>query len=514
MELMEGKILKMIFQHKVILSIIIISSFLVKLYYLPFELPVTADALAYFGFAIDASVLKDYPEKIMPNDGWSIFLSFFFSLLPSTNFMDFMNLQRLVSIGLSTITIIPLYFIAKRFVNGHYPLIAVIIFAFEPRIIENSILGITESLYILLGTVSLWLFLTNESKKIYLAFLFASLFMIVRTEGFVLFFAFSAIFLLRNRIIKKSIRDYFISISVFLSALIPVLLIRTEKTGLNHVFDRIEEYSSNLISSSNTVNAGTNYFIDGTINFIKFLGWDMLPIFVFCVPVGLLVVLKNRNWDNLTILISTFIIAIPIFYIFSAGVNDSRYFYALYPIFCIFFILGLKRILKSVKNENIILLLVMIGIIISSLVFTDYRKMDVEHENEALLFANIVIDKTQVVNAFWPESKFIPISTISNLELFPTPISQLEFSPKIIIEKTLTLDEYLELGKANGLTHLIVDEKNYPTYRMPFLKDVFDNEEKYPYLIKQYDSVEHGFSYHAKIFKIDYSKYYEFLKSR
>ncbi len=514
MELMEGKILKMIFQPKIILPIIIISSFLVKLYYLPFELPVTADALGYFGFAIDASVIKDYPEKVMPNDGWPIFLSFFFSLLPSSNFMDFMNLQRLLSIGLSTITIIPLYFIAKRFVNGPYPLVAVIVFAFEPRIIENSILGITESLYILLGTISLWLFLTNESKKIYLAFLFASLFMIVRTEGFVLFFAFSMIFLFRNKIIKKSIRDYLISISVFLLALIPVLLIRTEKTGSNHVFDRIGAYSSNLISSSNTVNAGTNYFIDGTINFVKFLGWDMLPIFVFCVPIGLLVVLKNRNWDNLTILISAFILTIPIFYIFSAGVNDSRYFYVFYPIFCVFFILGLKRILKNVKNENMVLLLVMIGIVITSLVFTDYRKIDIEHENEAMLFANVVIEKTQVVNEFWPESKFIPIPTISNLDSFPIPILQLEFSPKLIYEKTLTLDEYLELGESKGLTHLIVDEKNYPAYRMSFLKDIFDNEEKYPYLIKQYDSVEHDFSYHAKIFKIDYSEYYKFLKSK
>ena len=34
--------------------------------------------------------------------------------------------------------------------------------------------------------------------------------------------------------------------------------------------------------------------------------------------------------------------------------------------------------------------------------------------------------------------------------------------------------------------------------------NVFKNEEKYPYLIKQYDSIEYGYTYHVKIFKIDY----------
>ena len=49
---------------------------------------------------------------------------------------------------------------------------------------------------------------------------------------------------------------------------------------------------------------------------------------------------------------------------------------------------------------------------------------------------------------------------------------------------------------ANALTNLGVDCK--------LVVDVFKNEEKYPYLIKQYDSIEYGYTYHIKIFKIDY----------
>ena len=33
------------------------------------------------------------------------------------------------------------------------------------------------------------------------------------------------------------------------------------------------------------------------------------------------------------------------------------------------------------------------------------------------------------------------------------------------------------------------------------------NEEKYPYLIKTFDSQENGYKYHVKIFKIDYGKF-------
>ena len=38
-----------------------------------------------------------------------------------------------------------------------------------------------------------------------------------------------------------------------------------------------------------------------------------------------------------------------------------------------------------------------------------------------------------------------------------------------------------------------------------FLIDVFNNEKKYQYLIKEFDSQEYGYSYHVKKFKIDYN---------
>ena len=33
------------------------------------------------------------------------------------------------------------------------------------------------------------------------------------------------------------------------------------------------------------------------------------------------------------------------------------------------------------------------------------------------------------------------------------------------------------------------------------------NENKFPYLIKEFDSLEHGYEYNLKIYKIDYSEF-------
>jgi len=512
LQIFERKISNIFSHTKILLPAILISSFLVKLYYSPFELPITADAFAYFGFAIDASVLKDYPNKLIGNDGWPFFLSFFFSLLPSNNFMDFMNLQRLVSISLSVITIIPIYFISKKFLNSPYPLIAALIFAFEPRIIENSVLGITESLYILLGALVLWSFLTNDIKKNYLAFLFAAFFMTVRTEGIFLFFAISIIFFLKNKNEINTIKQYLISFSVFLAILIPILLIRVENIGSNLVFDKIGIHGTDLIVSTTSNDIEKNYLIDGIVNFTKFLGWDLLPIFIFCAPIGLVIILKNRNWNNLTILITTLILSIPIFYVYSSGVQDSRYFYVLYPMFSIFFIIGLQRIIGNSKREHSILLITGILIIIGSLVFVDSRKINFDYENDVMQFTEVVFEKTHVINQYWPESRYVVISTLSNLESFPTIIYDLEYKPKFIYEKTDTLDEYIKLGKEKGLTHLIVDDNFNPTHRMQFLTDIYENENNYPFLIKEYDSNQISSLYHVKIFKIDYKIYENFNK--
>ena len=71
--------------------------------------------------------------------------------------------------------------------------------------------------------------------------------------------------------------------------------------------------------------------------------------------------------------------------------------------------------------------------------------------------------------------------------------------------KNLAIDassETLILENDKQFSHLIADSMDN---RPEFLKDLFENEDRYPYLIKEWDSKNDGFTYHVKIFKIDYN---------
>jgi len=76
---------------------------------------------------------------------------------------------------------------------------------------------------------------------------------------------------------------------------------------------------------------------------------------------------------------------------------------------------------------------------------------------------------------------------------------------RIDAKKYSTLSEYIIDSKEKGLTHIVVDGKQQPK----FLNDVFFDAQKFPYLIKEYDSQDKDYQYHVKIYKIDYEKFNE-----
>ena len=150
------------------------------------------------------SLLDEFPPGYtFPNNGWPSFLYIFFSLFNSDDFLDYMNLQRSLSIIISVSTIIPVYLLCTRFFKKQYAILGSILFAFEPRLILNSTLGISEPLFIMLGTISLYFFLSKKWMYIYLSFVIAALYTLVRYEGLLLIVPLSIIFLIRFRKDKR-----------------------------------------------------------------------------------------------------------------------------------------------------------------------------------------------------------------------------------------------------------------------------------------------------------------------
>jgi hypothetical protein len=149
-------------------------------------------------------------------------------------------------------------------------------------------------------------------------------------------------------------------------------------------------------------------------------------------------------------------------------------------------------------------------------IFLDYKKIDREHEIESYLIAKDITSIAGGINHYSPNSKYIHIAEISNKwPIIPLPpkeenYNQLFDIKKISPESYFSLEDYIKNSKEKGLTHIVV---NGNEDNNEFLKDVFYNEEKYPYLIKKYDSLNNGFNIQIIAYEIDYIKFQEFYKN-
>ena len=510
-EFLENKANFFVRNH--VLSLFIIGSIalLLRLFYFPSTIPITLDGLFYFWYAIDISILGHFPTGYaINNNGWPTFLSIFFSIFHSNKFMDYMTIQRLLTLSISVLTIIPIYFLCRRFFDKSYALVGSALFVFEPRIIQNSLLGLTEPLYIFLITFSTYFFLGSNKKQIYIGFAIAALASLVRSEGLFILFALSIMFFIRFRKERRVIAKYAIAIAIIVLILLPMAIIRIQTTGSDGLTSRISSRTADVLTSSTGGSEKISlisYLINGLENTVKFFGWSLIPIFIFFIPLGFLLILKNRNHNNTTIIVIMILMSIPAFYGLSQA-SDTRYLFPFYPLFCILSIYAIKRYNIKFKNHNTFLILLVSGILLSSMLFLDFKKMDTKHEEEALSLAYQVANRTSVINSYYPESGYLIITAMTQISNFP--ILHAEFKGESIRQINIhakNMEEYIKSGKDAGLTHLVLDGTDNFQNRPTFFKDVFLHEEKYPYLIKTYDSWDHGYKYHLKIFKIDYNEF-------
>ena len=215
---------KWFFLDNVYLFLLIIGgvALIVRLAFLHTEIPLHDDNFIYFRNAVDMSLGEIEVFYRESNSGWPGFLSVIFSTFQSTNFMDYMALQRYVSILLSVITIIPVYLLGKQFFAKQYALLGAAIFVLEPRIIQNSLSGITEPLYILTIVFALVFLLKNTNKFACLSFALIGLATLIRFEGIILLPAFSIAYFLYQKDVKKKIPLYFCLILIFVIILLPI----------------------------------------------------------------------------------------------------------------------------------------------------------------------------------------------------------------------------------------------------------------------------------------------------
>ena len=295
--------------YKTIVSISLIISFgiFVRLIIFPYDIPFKLDSLDYFSYAFTTSQIGELPKSwALANNGWPVIVSFFFRLFDG-EFLDYVFLQRFLSIIFSVLTVIPLFFIAKQFVPKNVAILSTIIFIFEPRIILNSLNGETIPIYIFVGVTIVSLFLRNKIRYTYIAFMLIAILAFIRYEGILLIIPLSVMFFFKYRN-KKEIIRYIIIIGLFLLVLVPIVYLRIDAYGQDGISSHlisggqyvsiklIEGYSDDEPWISEEKNNIAEFFYSGISGVIKSFGFSLIPIFGFFIVPSLILCLKEKNF--------------------------------------------------------------------------------------------------------------------------------------------------------------------------------------------------------------------------
>jgi hypothetical protein len=512
---------------------ILILSLIFRLYYFDETIPLSLDSLNFFTYSADIATLGQLPINYdIVKPGWSYFLAVIFSVFNFEYTIQYMQLQKLLTISISTLTILPLFFLIKKFSPSKYSLLGVLLFAVDPRIIQNSLSGNSEPLFIFCMVSTILLFLNKDNKIIYSSFVLAGITTMIRPEGLFLFIGISIIYIIRFRKNQFLIPKYVLALFLFILILAPMTLHKQQEGMYESVFERAyyvlmdndaydkksRETNAQALNQVDSMDKKHNIFIIGLENYFKYLAWILIPLFLLVTPIGFIIFFKNFNMDKFTIIILTIVMSIPAFYAYTFPFLETKYLYFLFPMFCIFATFSLKFFIDKFEKKNILLITCFVLIILSSYLFIDY-KFDFQKDQESVIIANFVLKNTKVINNYQPESIFILGMDVEKkwkdyqqfykkadrtMGLLGDAKTKQIYHPssiKIIGTSNYnSLESYLYDPLNEKISHLVLDGKDT---RPEFLNDIFYNENKYDFLTKIYDSRDDGLKYHVKIFQVN-----------
>jgi len=538
-------------KKKVILFLVIISlsSLALKFTLTDFSSVPVQDAYGYIlhTISITHGEFSEPPRKTL---GWSFFASSFFLLLNSNNFIDYVNTMRLLSLGISTITIPIMYGLARKFFSSKYSLVASCLLAFEPHLNYIAGQGLSEPLYILALILSFYFIL--DKKTSYLSFLFAGLVWWTRWPGMIMVLVISIVFFLNNKRSPKLFLRYLICIAIFLAVVSPMLIHRYEQYGDFMYFSLSNNFFSgdygallaeNTKSESHTVksyieNYGllqfTNDFVFmGIINIADQVFRMLFPYLIVLIPFGILFSFRafdqnpkhiRANWILIIVTLCGSVLSFSL-------INERRFLFYLYPFLVLFCTIPIQRLTQyglstfsySERQKDFFLLGMMIIILIMSALFAQRYVQDSTIEDEKMKLAEFLLSKSDgkiiLSNEDWRHGTFLKASNPEFFKDFTinykenNSINELIGTPFTTLYAK-SLEELLATGQQYDLKYVVIIQNDIePWY--DYLNNVYKNESEYPYLIKIYDSSEQGLQkLHVKAFEIDYEKWKSYKNTK
>ena len=527
-----------------ILTTITIISFGLSFYHIDFSIPPTSDDS--YGYVLRSfSILNDdFSEPARKTIGWPAFLSFFYSLFDSSDFLDYINTARLLSMIISSVSVFPMYLLARKFLNQNISIITSCMLAFEPHLLYNSTHALSESIFILLTILASNFILDKKHNwSNYISFMFVGLAVWMRFNGLVTIIVLTIVFILTYKTDKKNLVKYSACLIIFLIVISPMLIQKNEQYGDPFYFSQTNQfftgnYMDILSENTKNVNFSASDFINkygldeftkkfvitGIANIIKSITQISFPYLILFLPFGIILSFRHSGIQK-SLIGSLWVMllgSLSIFIIYFSIMPDKRLIYHTFPFLIIFSGLFIQKIIDnglntfsfSQKQKNIVLVSIVISLLILSCTFTlRYDSPSNMMYEEKLLFTETISKKFKgnIVDAgnTLEFLKFSNLDSSENFKSFKTE-NQEEFfkNSKYLNEIVLSaksLEELIEIGKTYNLDYIAVNEIGVEEELYPFLSDIYSNEEKYPILQKVFDSKNLNLqNFNAKIFQINY----------
>ena len=542
-------------KKNIVLFLIIIAAISLgfKLYTVDFTVIPNEDTFEWVLIAL-AHNNGDFTEHPRKTLGWTIFVSPFFQLVDSNNFLDYVNITRGLSLLISIITIIPMYLLSRKFFDDKYSLCATALFAFEPHLNYLAWQGMTEPLYILVIILSMYFILNRNSNYSYLSFLAIGLLWWVRWQGIIMLLVVSILFFRNFKKTPKLFVKYSICLSISLIVVSPMLLDRYEQFGDPIYFSQTEhlflgDYGSILAHNMEGVEYSAFNYIDdngfgkfiekfvlmGIANLIFTIVKMSFPYLIVLLPFGILFSLRAFDQEKKFIQSNWILILITLvpFVIYFAIIDEKRLIYYIFPFLILFAVIPLQRLVEyglstfsfTEKQKKLSLVCIMTVILILSGLYTlRYDIPDPILNDEKILFAEIINSKFEgrilesgdTLQGLYYVHVTNPPGVFKNYKIHPnlTADFMAEFNNenrnlKPIELYAKSLEGFIEVSDEYELKYISINKNGVHT-RFSYLSEIYENEDKFPYLIKVFDTEQEGFEkLKAKVFEIDYKIFYE-----
>ncbi len=525
------------------LGLILTLGLSLRFYYLPYDVPIATDGFYSFVYAAKTVFEGNLPVGYgTTNTGWANFLALFFSLSDTSDPFYLMQIQRSLSVILSSLTIIPAFFIFRKFVNVRWALFGCLLLIIEPRLLMSSLEGLNYQLFFLLFVLVIALFLTKTKLTLFLSFGCIACATLVRYEGLLLLIPLSTMYFLKFKD-KKSVVKFLGMIFIVIIILAPISVLRIQATEnlcyetsfgvrcgsdgfthdilvgqrfLSHTLNAAlgQEVSETAIYLFNENNEKTDNYAVLFVNkiivsfsaLLKFIGLALIPYFAFFVLYNIILRIKNKksiklDWDKKMIVFTASIMFLPALYAYMRGIEEIRYVLIIIPLVCILSISWTNSISEKISKNLGVIIILMVLVLISSIIFIEFEKRDSIHDRESFLVSQKIVELTNMTNSFH-QSGYVKTAVLSSS--WPVlPEASQNGKPIHVFQKVSTNDyddlaEFIIDSRKYDLRYLVVDEDNelFAALRI--------NPTVYPYLIKIFDSDEVGYKNHFMIYEIDY----------